>query len=700
MLRRLHAAAMAILFAVAALSFATVLPITPAYAAAAGDPCMVVDQPGTLVNNDNGTPGDPSDDTLVCTAVGSPSNGMTCGVTDTYYSSSAGQCVVNGASCSVTSGSETKSGSYTLGTCAVGADEPVTPSTPTGFTGVSGAGAAPSGDQQTMCVNASPFIGGGVFVVSGTVLCYTGAGKMMDMYAYTDSDSGLGGGWNPFNPSAWNSLTLRDLYAKDDITALGSLSVYEGAQIYSANGKNGLEVTDNGVLVRSADDNGNTSALEITPDLMTMMSTHNNGTAVDYASGLQIEPDKLSITSGYDADGDTNLDEYASLLLDARNGAKLDSTYNGTGDQAAVTIRGTLGANGESRMGVEITGSGEGSNGTVDGKGEADWADVVVHSANYGKIDGLGTAMIVNDYGVNIKAPELNGTGRSYNEFVSGAHNDAGSILTNNFGEGGGGIVNNLVGSVGTPGSVVYNAIGTDPTSKGGSSVNTIGNTNTLTEIRGTAGTTTMVMIQGALDMGSEEGASVLASPTHVVNGGTSVIQKNGTGRHVVLDENGRMSIVDGTATEATTSTYLTNGYGNTNGLAITESGATLSGGEKAGTNLQLTDSGAHFANNLNGGPVRVSGVADGQGPFEAANIRQLDSGLASVAALAGLPAPQVGKKNSFGFGFGMHDSGKAISVGGQSLFGDNLSVKYGLAVSESSGLVDGTASLGMGWSW
>ena len=97
---------------------------------------------------------------------------------------------------------------------------------------------------------------------------------------------------------------------------------------------------------------------------------------------------------------------------------------------------------------------------------------------------------------------------------------------------------------------------------------------------------------------------------------------------------------------------------------------------------------------------MRVSGIADGKGPFEAANIRQLDSGLASIAALAGLPAPQLGKRNSFGMGFGMHDSGRAVSLGGQSMFGDSMTFKYGVAIAESGGLIDGSASLGLGVSW
>lgn len=344
--------------------------------------------------------------------------------------------------------------------------------------------------------------------------------------------------------------------------------------------------------------------------------------------------------------------------------------------------------------------------------------------------------MIVNDYCMKLKAPELRTGGASSNEFVSGANNEAGSVLVNSFGAGGAGAVVNAIGagstgsvvnaigagssgsvlndigsgstglmtnSLGTAGSgsgMVYNLIGTDDGLNGGTTINRIGNINAATEVRATAATSSMVMIQGALDMASVDGQSILPGPLYAVDSGNSMIQKDASGKHLVYDENGRFTVVDGVADQLTNSVYLRNGYGDTNGLMLTETGATLTGGTTGGTALALTDQGVHFSHSDTGAPVRMSGIADGQEPFDAVNVRQLNGGIASVAALAGLPAPQLGKRSSFGMGFGVHDGGRANTLGGQSMFGDGMTFKYGVAVSESAGLYDSTASLGVGFSW
>ena len=199
-----------------------------------------------------------------------------------------------------------------------------------------------------MCVNASPFIGGGVFVVSGTVLCYTGAGRNSGTYAYTD-DGG------------WDSLTMRDLYASDDISAQGTLSVFGGAQIYSLNGLNGVQVNDDGVLVRAADDDGNVASLETTAGNIVASAT--DGTSV------------------------------SSLTIDGGKG---------------ISIYGQIGSDSTDRIGVVVSGDGQGD-ATAPITGPAGWADVLVASKSY---DGaVGSAVIVNDYGVTIKSASGPGHG-------------------------------------------------------------------------------------------------------------------------------------------------------------------------------------------------------------------------------------------------------------------------------------------------
>src|SRR5690606_6705589 len=101
---------------------------------------------------------------------------------------------------------------------------PTTPSTPAGFDPDANAGGAPSGEMQPMCVNASPFLGAGFVVVTGTVLCYEGAGRPMGIYAFSEDGDGSNG-WNPFDRDPWDSLAVtKDIFAGDDITALGSIT--------------------------------------------------------------------------------------------------------------------------------------------------------------------------------------------------------------------------------------------------------------------------------------------------------------------------------------------------------------------------------------------------------------------------------------------------------------------------------------------
>ncbi len=93
--------------------------------------------------------------------------GGSCG-DDLYFNGS--QCVANNTTCTTSTTSGGEAGVYQSGICKAlpTPTPPTAPQTPSGFTPDSNGGALPSGEQQPMCVNASPFIGGGAFVVSGT----------------------------------------------------------------------------------------------------------------------------------------------------------------------------------------------------------------------------------------------------------------------------------------------------------------------------------------------------------------------------------------------------------------------------------------------------------------------------------------------------------------------------------------------------
>jgi len=534
-------------------------------------------------------------------------DGQACGTTGLTYSASAGSC-------------QSASGAVPT---------PTDPADPVGFTLDPNASTAPIGELQPMCVNASPFIGGGMFVVSGAVLCYTGAGRDTGIYAYSEKEGASG--WDPLNPSSWDSLALTDLFASDDITAVGTLSVFGGAQIYSLNGLNGVQVNDDHVLVRAADLDGNEASIDTKPGSIVASATDGTSTS------------SLSISGG---DG-------ISLTGEVASGGP------------AVTISGKIGSNNSARAGVIVTGDGQGD-ATAPTSGAADWADVQVSSKSYMPSNGLGSAVIVNDYGVTVKSAAV---GNSYNSF----------------------------GGAGNTGSMVTNAIGTGE--GGGATTNIIGNTNAQSSFSAYGGSSSVVVMQGALDFSTSGGTSTLAGASSQVSGGSSTAMAGSSARQVVVGSDGRMTVINGVATEASSSMHVTNGYGVTNGVAVNEHMAAMSGGTSNPTTLTLTDSGMHIST-AGGAPATLSGVADGQGAFDAANIRQLDGSVASIAALAGIPAPQAGKDNSIGIGFGQHGSGAALAVGGQSVIGESFTIKYGASMSYSGGLVDSSTMMGIGMSW
>lgn len=137
---------------------------------------------------------------------------------------------------------------------------------------------------------------------------------------------------------------------------------------------------------------------------------------------------------------------------------------------------------------------------------------------------------------------------------------------------------------------------------------------------------------------------------------------------------------------------------GQAHGLTINQSSTVLSGGTTS-TTLTLNDDGATFANTATGGPARVTGVADGVDNFDAINYSQLKGaygGIASVAAMANIPAPPAGKSFSIGIGFGNFEGENAFALGGAARLSENISVQA------SVGRSDDNSSLGagVGFSW
>ncbi len=203
--------------------------------------------------------------------------------------------------------------------------------------------------------------------------------------------------------------------------------------------------------------------------------------------------------------------------------------------------------------------------------------------------------------------------------------------------------------------------------------------------------------VNGNLRVTGQTGGSVLGAGT--ASSSLIIMNKGETGAHASISGTGAITMTSGgaTADQAVTSLTLTNGLGNTHGLVVTEKETTLSGGTHS-TNLALNDAGAAFQSSA-GGPVKVTGVADGSSDYDAVNYRQLKkaySGVASVAALAAIPAPAPGKRFSLGLGVGNYMSQSAMAIGFKASITDNISFAAGAGLSNEQV----TSNAGIGYSW
>jgi hypothetical protein len=193
-------------------------------------------------------------------------------------------------------------------------------------------------------------------------------------------------------------------------------------------------------------------------------------------------------------------------------------------------------------------------------------------------------------------------------------------------------------------------------------------------------------------------GASILPAATTPVAAGTAIVMKGATGTQTVVDSHGKLSNVTGTATEATASLTLTNGIGNTHGLVVTESQATLSGGTHS-SSLTMADNGATFSDAQSGSPVQVHGVNDGTGDFDAVNVRQFSGAIASVTAMANIPQVDQDKTYALGVGVGGFMGKAALAAGLSYRFTRNGVFKASLSSAMSSSDTE-TLGLGMAWSF
>jgi hypothetical protein len=181
-------------------------------------------------------------------------------------------------------------------------------------------------------------------------------------------------------------------------------------------------------------------------------------------------------------------------------------------------------------------------------------------------------------------------------------------------------------------------------------------------------------------------GGTLAVTGATTLNGATTVNNS--------LNVNGATTLV-GTTNINTTGTAATKIGNSSAPVAVTGSSVSMTGGT---TNLTLNSNGASFSNN--GAPSKVTGIANGTGDFDAVNVRQFSSAVASVAAAANIPGVDTTKTTSFGVGLGSYMNSAALAMGGSYRFSSNGVVRASVATGMNSGGSKAVIGVGAGWSW
>jgi hypothetical protein len=298
---------------------------------------------------------------------------------------------------------------------------------------------------------------------------------------------------------------------------------------------------------------------------------------------------------------------------------------------------------------------------------------------------------------------------------VFGATNTRGlSNLTGGFSNAGG--ITNVTGDINNAGSLINDGSAIIGNSTAGSTLtvsNGTGASGTTFSVDGNTGNTAIsgqlrvteaTTLDGATQINNTLGvteATTLGSSLNVVGltttagiTNTGAITNTGT-----LTNTGDLAVIssgagNGTLNVNDTSSSLLFG---SNGMTATASSLVLQGGT-ASTTLTLNDSGASFANTAGSAPVTVTGVANGTSQFDAVNYGQLSTlesemsaGIASIAAIANIPAPPSGKRFAIGGAVGGFNGETAFAIGG------TANVTTEVVVKASVGFSDGRAAFGAG---
>ncbi len=373
-----------------------------------------------------------------------------------------------------------------------------------------------------------------------------------------------------------------------------------------------------------------------------------------------------------------------TIEANGNNGSN-SMTATGANGVNNITANATTGIN---NIEAKTTNINTATNGSITNIGNTNSATTLNEYAGNGKITVANNSVYM---GVDLAAAGRVQTNATTAAITAGAANAVSGVsnglTTYNAAQtvpGSGGLDNGTIASQALVRGVTYvNRIQGDTLVDGNMYIN-----GTLTYTAATSAQTTVV-----------GGGSNLAGAAQATTGSTIIINKGEVSDHATADAIGKISITNTAATEGSASLTLTNGIGNTHGIAIAESKTVLSGGTHS-TSMTLDDGGATYRG-TNGEPVRVTGVRDGKTDYDAVNFKQMKqvySGIASVAAMASVPAPAPGDTFSAGVGYGHFRGQNAMALGLKGRAGDHITFAGGMGYGSAGSVI--TPSAGMSFSW
>jgi hypothetical protein len=213
----------------------------------------------------------------------------------------------------------------------------------------------------------------------------------------------------------------------------------------------------------------------------------------------------------------------------------------------------------------------------------------------------------------------------------------------------------------------------------------TIGGNSAVTgnsTVGGTLGVTGATTIGGATQINNTLG----------VTGATNIGSASGT--------NGNTLRVDGTGVAMSTPAISGS---SASSVVVSNAGTALVGG---GAGFTLANGRATFGAVNGGGPLRVTGIANGENQYDAVNYGQfqeleknMSRGISGASAMANIPQVDQSKAFNLGIGVGGFNGETAFAIGGSARVAKDGILKASVGFAGGGGS-NTTWGVGGGWSW